>query len=56
MKSTEKMLITGHSNGNICLRNPLNFSLLQEMNAHSGSLSDFVIRGSHLVTCGFSSA
>ncbi|KAL1284711.1 PAN2-PAN3 deadenylation complex catalytic subunit [Trichinella pseudospiralis] len=54
MKSTEKMLITGHSNGNICLRNPLNFSLLQELNAHSGSLSDFVIRGSHLVTCGFS--
>uniref|UniRef100_A0A5S6QMB8 PAN2-PAN3 deadenylation complex catalytic subunit PAN2 N-terminal domain-containing protein n=1 Tax=Trichuris muris TaxID=70415 RepID=A0A5S6QMB8_TRIMR len=54
MRNTDALLVTGHSNGKVCLRDPMNMHLLSELQPHSGSLSDVAYFDNKLVTCGFS--
>ncbi|KHJ42621.1 hypothetical protein D918_07340 [Trichuris suis] len=54
MRNTDALLVTGHSNGKVCLRDPMNMRLLSELQPHSGSLSDVAYFDNKLVTCGFS--
>ena len=52
--SRNGILCTGSSNGQIILRDPFSLKILNKLQPHSGSLSDFDVHGNYLASCGFS--
>ncbi|MGH0165436.1 UNVERIFIED_CONTAM: hypothetical protein FKN15_073270 [Acipenser sinensis] len=55
MRHSNRFFFCGHTSGKVSLRDLRSFTLEQEFDAYSGSLSDFDVHGNLLVTCGFSS-
>ncbi|XP_028929154.1 PAN2-PAN3 deadenylation complex catalytic subunit PAN2 isoform X3 [Ornithorhynchus anatinus] len=55
MRQSNRFFFCGHTSGKVTLRDPRTRQAEHELDAYSGSLSDFDVHGNLLVACGFSS-
>ncbi|XP_006035284.1 PAN2-PAN3 deadenylation complex catalytic subunit PAN2 isoform X1 [Alligator sinensis] len=55
MRQSNRFFFCGHTSGKVSVRDPRTFTVEHELDAYSGSLSDFDVHGNLLAACGFSS-